>query len=495
MSINRPRIALGGILHETHSFMVQPTTLADFAAQTLHYDGEVLTRMAGTRAGIAGMIAACGAYHLIPTIYAAAMPSGVVTAHAYQTLLEALLMRLRDALPLDGVLLALHGAMVTETTLDAESDILEQVRAVIGPAVPLVVELDMHGNLSPRMLQLADVLVAYDTNPHLDVYERGFEAGVILNRLMNREIRPTAAYATPGVLLAAQYTGTRDLPLAAVHARTAEMERDPTVICICVMSGFAYADTPYTGASVVVTTDNRPDLARQSADELAALMVRHRDSAAPRLLSPAEAVRQAQTITGGPVILVDSADNIGGGTPGDGTNALVALLEQNVLDGTIVLADSEAVARCWEAGVGAQVSLSVGGKTDQWHGQPVAVTGVVRTLSDGVFACELPDNPFASFYGATIQMGRTAWLRVGGVNILLTERKTPPFDLAQLRGVGIIPETQKMIVVKSAVAYRAAYLPIAAGVIELDTAGLCSANLIRFPYQQVPRPIFPLDNV
>jgi microcystin degradation protein MlrC len=137
----------------------------------------------------------------------------------------------------------------------------------------------------------------------------------------------------------------------------------------------------------------------------------------------------------------------------------------------------------------------VGGKADHWHGEPVTVTGRVERLLDGTFPCELKANHFAAFYGDTLRMGQTAWLRVGAINIILTERKTPPFDLAQLRGVGVIPEAQKLIVVKSAVAYRAAYMPIAAGVVELDTAGLCSANLARFPYQRLRRPIYPLDEL
>ena len=169
------------------------------------------------------------------------------------------------------------------------------------------------------------------------------------------------------------------------------------------------------------------------------------------------------------------------------------MLDHNVREGAIVLADPEAVDRCWRAGLGSELRLAVGGKVDDWHGQPVTVTGSVRALSAGVFKCELPDNHFASFYGETVHMGRCAWLRVGGVNILLTERKTPPLDLAQLRHIGIIPEAQSMIVVKSAVAWRAAYLPIASTIIEMDTAGLCSANLSRFPYQHLKRPVFPLD--
>jgi microcystin degradation protein MlrC len=493
----QPTIAVGGIVHETHCFAEARTTLADFQAQSLHAGEAIINAMAGTRSGIGGMIE--GAEHhglrLVPTLYGAAMPSGVVAEDAYQHMLAELLARLAAALPIDGVLLSLHGAMVTEARLDAESDILARVRALVGPNVPIVVELDMHGNISPRTVELADVLVAFDTNPHIDPHARGVEAAGILARLLHGDIRPTAAIAQPPIVLAPQATGTADLPLSAVHARAAEVEADPRVVCVCVMGGFAYADTPDTGASVIVTTNGDQELAQHYADELAGILTEQRHAALPQFLHPDVAVARALAMPGGPIILVDSADNIGGGTPGDGTDALRAMLAANVQAGAVVLADPEAVAICWNAGEGAQVSLQVGGKVDHLHGDPVDVTGSVRALSEGTFECELPDNHFASFYGNTIRMGRTAWLRVGGVNIVLTERKTPPFDLAQLRGVGVIPEQQKLIAVKSAVAYRAAYSPIAAGVVEMDTAGLCSANLARFPYRHLRRPIFPLDNV
>lgn len=495
--IEQKRIAIGGIVHETHGFAGTPTTLADFREQGL-YEGDAIVRaMRGTRAGIGGMIAGAERYgwQLAPTLYATALPAGVVAEAAYQVMLHSLLGRLAAALPLDGVLLALHGAMVAEGQPDAESDILEQVRALVGPATPIVAELDMHGNISPRTVALADVLVAFDTNPHIDPHARGVEAAEIMHQLLRGAIRPTAALAQPPLLLAPQATGTADLPLRAVHARAAQLEATPEVVCICVMGGFAYADTPDTGASIIVTTDGRPDLARRYADELAALLMQHCHATLPQFLAPDAAVAHALAMPGGPILLVDSADNIGGGTPGDGTDALRAMLAANVQEGAVVLADREAVAACWAAGTGASVTLPVGAKADRWHGAPVEVTGTVRALSDGTFACELPDNHFAAFYGDTIRMGRTAWLRVGGVNIVLTERKTPPFDLAQLRGIGVIPEHQKLIVVKSAVAYRAAYLPIAAGVVELDTAGLCSANLARFPYQHLRRPIYPLDPI
>lgn len=490
-----PRIAIGGILHETHTFMAQPTTLRDFEGGSLYRDEDLLRNMAGTRSGIGGMIEAAAdrGWQLLPTLYATAMPAGTVRDDAYQTLLTDLIDSLRQALPLDGVLLALHGAMVAEGELDVETDIVARARAIVGARTPIVVVLDMHGNISPRLVDLADVLLAYDTNPHIDMHARGVEAVDIMCRLLRREICPEAAYARPALLLPPQSTGSDDPPLALVHARAAEMEAEDDVICIAVMAGFAYADTSYCGASIVVTTHDQPNLARQYARELSRLFQAHRDTALPRFLQPADAVALAAQQQGGPVILVDSADNIGGGTPGDGTDALAAMLDGDVQGGLIVLADGEAVAICWEAGVGATVMLPLGGKTDNWHGQPVPVTGTVQALSDGVFTPELADNHFAAFYGAQVNMGRCAWLRSGGVNVLLTELKTPPMDLAQLRHIGIAPEEQQMIVVKSAVAYRAAYLPIASAVIEMDTAGLCSANLSRFSYQHLRRPVFPLD--
>lgn len=490
-----PRVAVGGIVHETHAFAEQPTGREQFAAQALYAGAALIDAMAGSSSAIGGILAggAAAGLALLPTLYAAAMPGGVVTAATYAELRQALIASLAALAPLDGVLLALHGAMVAEGEPDVEGDLLAHVRAVVGPTTPVVVVLDMHGNLSPRSVELADVLVAFDTNPHIDPFERGRDAAALMGRLLRGELRPTAALARPPLLLAPQATGTADLPLRAAHARAAELKADPRVAAICVMGGFAYADSPDTGAAIVVTTDDDPALARALADELADLLLAHRHAALPACYPADEGVRRAMAMAGGPIILVDSADNIGGGTPGDGTDALRALLAAGAEEAAVVLADPAAVAACWAAGAGASVELAVGGKVDRWHGEPVAVRGVVRRLSEGSFPCELKANHFAAFYGDTITMGRTAWLRVGGVNLILTERKTPPFDLAQLRGVGVIPEQQKLIVVKSAVAYRAAYLPIAAGVVELDTAGLCSANLARFPYRRLRRPIFPLD--
>jgi microcystin degradation protein MlrC len=490
-----PRVSVGGLFHETHTFAPKRTELADFEEQSLLYGADVESGTRDSRSGITGMIDGCRdrGWTALPTVYAGAMPAGIVDQSAFRHIFDEMISRLRAQLPVHGVLLALHGAMVTDEALDAEYDIVREVRNIVGDAVPIVVELDMHGNISKNMVDAADVLVSYDTNPHIDAYDRGVECAEILHQIMSGDLQPTTSSVHLPILLSPQATGTDDLPLSAVHDRRREIEADSDVVAVSVFGGFAYADTPDTGAAIIVTTNDRPDLAEQYANELAAILVTNRDAALPEFLNPADAVNRAATVPDGPVILVDSADNIGGGSPGDGTDGLRAMLDQDVERGTIILADAEAVAHCWEHEEGDEVSLDVGAKADDWHGEPVAVTGTIRAFSYGVYPCELPDNHFAAFFGNTIRMGRTVWLQVGGVNILLTERKVPPFDLAQLRGIGIIPEEQKMIVVKSAVAYRTAYLPIAAAVVEMDTAGLCSPNLSRFPYRNLKRPIFPLD--
>ncbi len=488
------RVAIGGILHETHGFAPTPTTLADFQ-QTWFAGPELVEALQGTSSGLGGMIAGLRqrSWPIVPTFYSAAMPAGIVEGTAYQVLLDSLRAQLAKAWPIDGLLLHLHGAMVTETTLDAETDIVANVRQVVGRDIPIVVILDMHGNINPALAEQADVLLAYDTNPHIDLHQRGLEAVTILADMLTEKIRPVTVVRNLPFLLAPQITDTSDLPLRALHARVRAMEQDERVIAISVLGGFAYADTPWTGASVIVCTDRNMDLAESLADELGALLASYRDQMVFQALPADQAVQAALQASAGPVILVDSADNIGGGTPGDGTDALRALLAAEVREGTVAIADPEAVKACQSAGVGAQATLRIGGKTDEFHGAPVEVTGEVMALSRGIYPCELQEHHFAAFYGSTLDMGDTAWFRAGGVNLVLNTRKTPPFDLAQLRGIGIVPEAQKMIAVKAAVAYRTAYLPIASQVIEMDTAGLCSANLNRFPYHHIRRPIFPLD--
>ncbi len=484
------RIAIGGIVHETNTFAPQRTDLAAFSVD---HGSVLIERWQGTHSSLGGALQglADAGYETVPLLYASAMPSGLVTAAAYHTLLDNLLARLRAAGSVDGVLLVLHGAMVAQDQDDCEGEILGAIRSLV--TCPIVSTLDMHGSLSPAMVATADALVAFNQNPHLDTYERGIEAAAMLKRILEDGVKPTKSLARPPLLLNALATGTDRLPLRAVHAQANVFRRDPRVLNISVMGGFAFSDIPDAGFSVLVTTDNDPVLAEALAQKLAHVAWDEREAAREAGLPVEEAVRRALAATSFPVILADIGDNIGGGCPGDGTVLLRALLDADAQDVALILADREAVTQAVNAGAGAEIKVRVGGKVDHWHGDPVQVHATVEYLSDGRFTTSGKDH-FANIYGREVEMGRCTRLRCGGITLLITERKTPPGDLEQLRSQGIDPQAQKIIVVKSTIAFRGAYEPIAAQIIEVDTPGLCSTRLHEFPYQKRRRPLFPLEH-
>jgi microcystin degradation protein MlrC len=352
----------------------------------------------------------------------------------------------------------------------------------------------MHGSLTPTMMDSADALVAFNKHPHTDTFERGIEAAHLMSRLLEDDLHCAKALSSPPLLLNALTTATARLPLSATHEQADAFRQDARVVNISIMGGFAYSDTHFAGVSVLVTTTREhQSLAQEMAHTLADIAWQHRKVAEYVGISVEEAVMRAVSAPHGPVILADVGDNVGGGSPGDGTVLLDALMKANAQDAVVVLADPEAVEQAVIAGRGATVEIEVGGKQDGRHGQPVQVCCTVESLTDGHFTVEGRDH-FANIYGREVQMGRCARLRCAGIELLLTERKIPPGDLGQLRSQGITPEAKKIIVVKSPIAFRDAYEPIAAEILEVDTPGICAANLNRFTYRKLRRPIFPLDD-
>jgi microcystin degradation protein MlrC len=267
-----------------------------------------------------------------------------------------------------------------------------------------------------------------------------------------------------------------------------EYEYEREVLSVTIAGGFAYADVPEIGLSALVITDDQPEVARQRAKQIADMAWDLREDFLPKLPSVREAVSRAIKAESWPVILADVGDNIGAGTPGDGTVILQELIDQKAQGAVVILSDVQAVSLAIEAGVGQEITLEVGGKSDSNHGKPVKVRAHVRLISDGVFV-----NWGHMRDSITENMGRTAVLETNGIKIVLTEIKMPPWNLEQLRSVGIAPEREKIIVLKSAVAFRAAYEPIAGEIIEVNSPGLSSLDLSQFSYTNVRRPIFPLD--
>jgi microcystin degradation protein MlrC len=486
------RFFVAMVSHETNTFSPVRTDRRQFEARDLRYGGEILEAYRGTGTCLGGMIDAGGArgVTLVPSLAASASPAGPVAKEFYGEMRDRLLADLRQAGPLDGVLLDLHGAMVVEGLDDGEGDLLQAVRATVGD-VPIAVTLDFHANVTRAMTEAATLLHGYKTYPHVDMEARGREAAARLAEVAAGRIRPTVAYRQPPMLppIAGQLT-TRG-PMRRLYDLADAMEARPGVLSISVFAGFPLADIRDAGLSIYVATDGDQALADALADELAAAAWTLRREFLHRALPVADAVARALALDGRPVVLADIADNTGGGAAGDTTEILRELLRVGARPATVAcLWDPAAVGACLQAGVGASLTLSVGGKVDPSHGPPLTVGGRVRTLSDGQFVHKGP-----MLRGVQGRLGPTAVLDVNDVKLILISHRWQTLDPEMIRFVGIDPLAEKILVVKSSIHYRAAFEPIARAILEVDAPGLSSSNLTRFAFTRVRRPIFPLDDL
>ncbi|MBI3975922.1 MAG: M81 family metallopeptidase [Armatimonadetes bacterium] len=484
-----PRLAVGGLWHETNTFALSPTRLEDF--QVL--EGEAITQtLAGTRTPIGGFLDAARHLELdvAPTLFASALPAGMVAREAYETLAGRLIDLVRRVQP-HALLLDLHGAMVADRIDDVEGDLLRRMRQALG-GLPIGCVLDLHANTSADFVERIDLIAGYDTYPHVDPYDRGIEVAHLLARLLAGEIRPVRRYAQPPLLIAAAAQATDRPPMADLMRRAHQAEALPGVLTVTVAAGFPYADVPFAGLSVVATADGDADLASTVARDLAAAAWAARGQFRAHSMPPDEAVARALALLegggSGPVVLVDAADNVGGGAPGDGTVLLEALLRAGARGAVVALRDPDVVALARRVGEGAELHSEVGGKTDDRHGAPVTIRGRVVRLARADFT-------YTGSYmtGKRVPAGWAALLDLDGIALVVRERRVMPFDQEELRVLGIDPQEAAILVVKSAIAWRAAYGDIARAAIEVDTPGVCTNNLRSLPYRRLRRPVAPLD--
>ena len=481
------RIAVGGIMHESNTFNLRPTPLAAFRLQR---GAELIRWWRDSPHELGGFIIGGErfGYEIFPTLMAQATPGGMVTGEAFEQLTEELLDRLARAPQLDGLLLALHGAMASEVHLDADGEVLRRVREQVGADFPLVVTHDFHANVSEELVELSTALIIYKSNPHLDHRERGLQAASVIARTIRGEIKPVQALVKPPMLLNIVHQNTNVPPMDRVMAAARSLEEQPSVVAASVAGGYQYADVAEMGPAAVVVTDGAPALARQEARRLADHLWSIRERLHFQLPDVAEAVREASVSDRKPVILVDMGDNIGGGSSGDSSFILQELLRQSLTGWVVVLADPEAVSACARAGVGAAVRLYVGGKRDKLHGAPVEVCGRVKCLHDGRYEESEVRHDGQRYH----DQGLTALLEIRDAanekasSLLLTSRRQTPFSLQQLLSVGLQPARQQVLVVKAAIAYRAAYEAIAGSIIEIDSPGLTAVNPARFRYRRAP---------
>ena len=487
--MSRKRVAIGGLYQESHSFSPAPATLAEFEACVLVRGAETFDRLAGMNHEVAGALDVLTDYACIPLLYGATSASGMpLRKDCYETLKADYLALVEEALPLDGVVMTMHGAMVAEHIDDATGDLIAAVRTIVGSDTRITVSLDLHANVTRQMAEQADALIGYHTAPHIDQKDTGARAARVMHHLLAGGA-VAQAYCPIPMIVAAENGQTTVGPYSQVMNLALELEQRPYILSASVFSVQPWLDLREVGSSVVIVTDGDQTLAAEHAAVLARALWDRRDAFAPELTPYQDAIDTALTAAERPFIFSDSADAPSSGAPGDSTVLLAALLDRDVQDPVYLnIVDPEAAARAIEVGVGKRGVVTMGASyTDQFY-SPVTFEGTVRTLFDGSFVFKGP-----GFNGVTFDMGRTAVWVVGGIHIVTMERGVLQWDPELYRCVGLEPTDARIVVAKSPAAFRAAYSDFAHKIVNIDAPGVCSPNLISFPWERVSRPIYPID--
>lgn len=482
----RPRVLIGGVWHETNTFSPIPTDLDAFRRFLFVEGDEIAPALDGTNTEIGGMLAAAEEAGIdpVPACWAGAVPSGMVQRSALDEIIARLV---AAATPRPaGVLLALHGAMVAEGLDEADAHVVARVRQAVGPDLPIVCTIDYHANVSAALVDAADVLIGYDTLPHVDMAERGREAVAVIARLLAGECRPFKAFRKLPLLTVPQMQGTADPPMRDLMALCRRLESEPGMLCASIVVGFPYCDVPQLGAAVLAYGE--AEAAERTADRLAEAIWARRADFRPTLGSPEDAVGAAVRANRGPIFLVEPADNVGGGATGDGTTLLRLMLEQRASDAACVIWDPVAAAEAARIGAGGTFRGRIGGRTLPLYGDPVEIEGTVT------FSGEVRYRRDAGWMtGQPATMGLVGTIRVDGVSVIVTSERTIPFDTLHLRLPGVEPTRTKMVSMKCGSAWATAFGEMAVGHAYVDTPGICTSNLERLSFTRLPHPFYPLD--
>jgi microcystin degradation protein MlrC len=483
------RLAVLGLSHETNTFSRVP---ADYAAFSILRGEEIVRRHGTATSTVSGFLGAADRYgaEVVPLIYATTGPCGTITRDAFERILDEMLTRLRAGGRWDGVLLAQHGAAVAEGYPDADGEVAARVRELVGPGVALGMSLDMHGNLTERMVASTTVTNVYNTNPHLDADDRALDCAGLIVRTVDGAAHPVQALETPPLVIniVKQFTGEE--PMRGLMQDCDRVAALPGMLSASVAEGYPYADVPEMGMACLAVHDGDPARARQAARWLAGRAWQRRQEMVGDTPTPEAALRAAAAARRGPVVLMDVGDNVGGGSPADSTYLLAAAQRLGIRRFLQALYDPASVQTCIAAGVDAPVELAVGGKTDDMHGRPVAVRGRVRRLSDGQFEDVRPTHGGGRFFN----QGPTAVVDTeDGHTLVLNSRRLGSTSIEQMYSVGVEPERYQVVVAKGVVSPRPAYEPIAAEIILVNTPGVTTSDLSFFDYRRRRVPLFPFE--
>ena len=490
------RVVIAMMKHETNTFSPVPTPLARFASgQAEPYRGEeVVAAYKGTNSALAAFLdlAEEAGAEVVTPIAASARPSGPVEQSAYRAMCDAICEAV--AAGCDACLLDLHGAMVTEELEDGEGALLQRLRA-INPDLPIACAFDMHTNLYPAIVENCTTLAGYQTYPHIDNYETGLRAGKPLFAMLAGKAKPVTAWGQKPMLPHVMCQGTGRFPNKDLQDRTRAMEAEPDVLSATLFVGFPHADISQAGLSAVVVTDNNAEKAWAYTEELLNFAWQHRADWVYQIEPLEQSLARAAQVTEGPVVLLDHYDNAASGGTMDTMTVLGGILDAGLENvAAFAICDPRAVQEMIAAGIGNQVTVSLGGKMSMpslgLQGQPREVTGRVKLIHNGQYRNEGPAGT-----GVLFDQGPTVVLDTGKVEIVVISRQNEPNDQQAFKALGIDPAKKKFLMLKSRVHWRAGFEAMAKDVIECAGTGVCTSDYGQLTFKNVRRPIYPLDEM
>ena len=488
------RVVMAMMKHETNTFSPVPTPWSRFEEWSACFGEDVIQAYGPTNMTLSAYIKLCrdAGAKIISPIAAEAMPSGPVADDAYRLMSDHILEAVAKGC--DAIMLDLHGAMVTESNQDGEGTLLAEVRRA-APNTPICVTCDLHANLTQAMVDNCDALIGYKTYPHTDMYEVGTTVGQILFDKLRGNANPVMSWGRVPVLSQTLRQGTVDEPFKSLIRLTREAEASGEVMAASVFGGFALADIHDAGISCIAIADGDQSAADSVIERLRLEMWEKREEHLYNHEPLEDGVARARTIENGPVILLDHSDNTGSGGNQDVMTVIAEVIRQDLQDVAVGgLWDPTAVQKMMEVGIGSTVTLELGGKTDMpsidRKGEPLTVTGKVKALSDGEWVVRGP-----MYHGLVVQMGPTAVLDTGNMQIVIVSRHHEPWDQGIFLSVGIDPAHKRYILLKSRIHYRAGFASIAKHTITLDGVGVTTSDNRLLKYRNVRRPIYPLDKI
>ncbi len=478
--------------HETNSFTPKITDEQAFRDRNYLFGDEIVKRFTGVKnetGGFLDFFRDKEDYHLIPSIAFNAQPGGIVAQAVFETARDSILKTVRETTQVDGVLLALHGAMVTEGCQDGEGELMEAIRKEVGPDVPIITSLDLHTNMTEKMVANCDGMFVYDNYPHTDTYEAGVRAAKCMYDTLEGNIKPVLRYRKLDIML--PYMPTAEPVMAKFVEEEKLLRQQDGIVNVNICHGFFSADIYEQGMAVVVVSDGDSGLAQQVADEFGEKIWQARKELRRNFYTIDQAIDEAAASEEGPYVFADVADNPGAGASCDGTYMLRRLLERGVKKVAVaVICDPEVVEQAEAAGVGSTIHVHLGGKMcPEISGESIECDAYVKALTDGKFY----NRDYLK--GVLTLLGKTAVLDINGISVIVSSIRTQPWDLEVYRSNGIVPQDAKILMVKSTIHFRASYGTIAHKILDVELPGLAPQSPEMLTYKNSRRPIYPLDEI